>query len=44
MIVKSKGKYKVLSKKSHRNLGNYKTREEAENRIRQVEYFKNLNK
>lgn len=43
MIVKSKGKYKVISKKTHRNLGSYKTKEEAEKRLRQVEYFKSLN-
>jgi hypothetical protein len=44
MIIHSKGKYKVVSKKTHRNLGTYKTKAEAERRIKQVEYFKNLNK
>jgi hypothetical protein len=40
MIRKVKGGYKVLSSKG-RNLGGpYKTREEAEKRLRQVEFFK----
>lgn len=49
MIVKKKDGYYVLSEKMHatssglkrRNLGGpYKTREEAEKRLRQVEFFK----
>lgn len=44
MIIKSKGKYKVVSKKTHRNLGTYRTKEEVERRIKQVEYFKNMEK
>lgn len=41
MIKKVKGGYKVLSEKSGKNLGGpYKTREEAEKRLRQVEFFK----
>ena len=40
MIKKVKGGYKVLSSKG-RNLGGpYKTKEEAQKRLRQVEYFK----
>lgn len=45
MIVKKKNGYFVLSEKTKRNLGGpYKTREEAEKRLRQVEYFKHLKK
>lgn len=41
MIRKVKGGYKVVSKDGSRNLGGpYKTRTEAEKRLRQVEYFK----
>jgi|GEM_PF-505290 len=41
MIKKVKGGYKVISEKKGKNLGGpYKTREEAEKRLRQVEYFK----
>lgn len=41
MIKKVKGGFKVLSEKSGKNLGGpYKTREEAEKRLRQVEFFK----
>jgi hypothetical protein len=41
MIKKVKGGYKVLSEKTHKNLGGpYKTKGEAEKRLRQVEYFK----
>lgn len=43
MIVKRKDGYYVLSEKTKRNLGGpYKTREEAEKRLRQVEFFKHL--
>lgn len=38
-IVKVKNKYQVQSE-SGRNLGTYDTKEEAEKRLRQVEYFK----
>jgi hypothetical protein len=45
MIVKRKEGYFVLSEKSRRNLGGpYKKREDAERRLRQVEYFKHLGK
>jgi hypothetical protein len=41
MIKKVKDGYKVLSGKTDKNLGGpYKTREEAEKRLRQVEFFK----
>jgi hypothetical protein len=41
MIRKVKGGYKVLSEKTGKNLGGpYKTREEAEKRLKQVEFFK----
>lgn len=43
MIRKVKEGYRVVSKKG-RSLGTYKTREEAEKRLRQVEFFKHLNK
>ena len=38
-IVKTKNKYQVQSE-SGKNLGTYDTKEEAEKRLRQVEYFK----
>lgn len=45
MIVKKKAGYFVLSEKTKRNLGGpYKTKEEAQKRLRQVEYFKHLKK
>jgi hypothetical protein len=41
MIKKVKGGYQVVSEKSGKNLGGpYRTREEAEKRLRQVEFFK----
>jgi hypothetical protein len=41
MIRKTSGGYKVLSEKTGKNLGGpYKTRAEAEKRLRQVEFFK----
>ena len=41
MIVKREDGYYVVSEKSGKNLGGpYKTREEAEKRLRQVEFFK----
>jgi len=39
MIKKIKGKYKVLSE-SGKNMGTYKTRAEAEKRLKQIEFFK----
>ncbi len=41
MITKKKDGYCVLSEKTKKNLGGpYKTRQEAEKRLRQVEFFK----
>jgi hypothetical protein len=41
MIKKVKGGYKVLSEKTHKNLGGpYKTKAAAKKRLQQVEFFK----
>jgi len=41
MIKKVVGGYKVVSESGKKNLGGpYKTRKEAEKRLRQVEFFK----
>jgi len=41
MIIKRKNGYYVISEKAGKNLGGpYKTRIEAQKRLRQVEYFK----
>ena len=42
MIKKIKGEYVVMSEKTARVFGRYKTKEEAEKRLRQVEFFKRL--
>lgn len=42
MIKKIKGKYVVLSEKTGRRFGTYDTKEEAEKRLRQIEFFKHL--
>jgi len=43
MIRKRKNGYYVLSEKSGKNLGGpYKSKEAAQKRLRQVEYFKHL--
>jgi hypothetical protein len=44
MIVKRKDGYHVLSEKGKNMGGPYKTMEEAEKRLRQVEYFKHAKK
>ena len=44
MIIKTHGKFKVISKVSHRNLGTYKTKSQAIAREKQVNYFKHLKK
>lgn len=45
MIVKRKGGFFVISEKTRRNLGGpYSTRQQAQIRLRQVEYFKHLKK
>ena len=42
MIIKTVGGYKVVSESTRRNLGGpYKTREQAEKRLREVEFYKN---
>lgn len=42
MIKKIKGEYVVMSEKTGRVFGRYKTKEEAVRRLRQVEFFKHL--
>lgn len=42
MIKKKGNKYQVVSEKTGRNLGESDTKEGAEKRLRQVEYFKHL--
>jgi hypothetical protein len=42
MIKKIKGKYVVLSEKTKRVFGRYKTKKEAVKRLRQIEFFKHL--
>jgi len=42
MIKRIQGKYIVLSETTGRVFGRYKTKEEAEKRLRQVEFFKHL--
>lgn len=44
MIKKIKGRYVVLSETSGRSFGNYRTKAEAEKRLRQIEMFKHLKK
>lgn len=43
MIIKQGNKYRVVSEKG-KNLGEYKSKEEAEKRLREVEYFKHAKK
>ena len=40
-IVKTGDKYRLVSRSSGKNLGTYDTKAGAENRERQVQYFKN---
>lgn len=42
MIRKIKGEYVVLSESAGRVFGRYKTKEEAERRLRQTDFFKYL--
>jgi hypothetical protein len=45
MIKKTSKGYKVLSEKTHRNLGGpYNTKAEAKKRLQQVEFFKRKGK
>jgi hypothetical protein len=41
-IEKVSGGYRLVSKKSHKNLGTYPTKASAEKRERQVQYFKHM--
>ncbi len=43
-IVKRGSQFCVVSKDGKRNFGCFKTRKEAEKRLRSVEFFKNRNK
>ena len=42
MIKKIKGKYVVMSETTGRKFGAYKTKKDAEKRLRQIEFFKHL--
>lgn len=44
MIRKLLGKYAVLSEKTGRVFGRYRTRTEAQKRLRQIEFFKHRKK
>jgi hypothetical protein len=44
MIKKQGRKYVVLSEKTGRRFGSYATKAEAEQRLRQVEFFKHAGK
>jgi len=44
MIKKVKGQYVVLSEKTKRVFGRYKTKKEARKRLQQMEMFKHLKK
>jgi len=42
MIKKIKGKYVVLSESTGRVFGRYRTKKEANKRLKEVEFFKHL--
>jgi hypothetical protein len=44
VIKRINGKYVVLSQTTGRRFGTYDTRAEAENRLRQIEFFKHVRK
>lgn len=44
MIVEVKEGWKVLSKRTKRNMGIYPTKKLAEKRLKQIEIFKHINK
>lgn len=44
MIKKSGSNYKLVSKKTHKNLGTYSTKDAAKHREAQVNYFKHIKK
>lgn len=41
MIRKRKGKWVIVSKKTGKVLGTFDSKEEAEKRLREIEWFKN---
>ncbi len=44
MIKKIKGLYVVMSEKTGRSFGSYKSKAAAQKRLRQVEFFKHMKK
>lgn len=44
MIRRTKSGFKVTPKTHNKSLGTFPTKAQAENRLRQVEYFKHLGK
>ena len=42
MIIKVKNGYRVVSHTTGRNLGEYKTKKEAEKRLKQIKFFKRI--
>ncbi len=42
MIIKVKKGWKIISKTTGRRLGFFKTKKEAEKRLKQIEYFKKM--
>ncbi len=44
MILKEGDKYVIKSEDGSKTLGTYATREEAEKRLREIDYFKNRGK
>ena len=38
--IRNKKLWKVESKKTHKNMGIYKSKQKAKERLRQIEYFK----
>jgi hypothetical protein len=42
VIRRIKGRYVVLSETTGRGFGTYRTKKEAEKRLRQIEFFKHL--
>lgn len=44
MIKKVKSGYRVVSERTHRNMGTYRSKAAAKKRLRQIEYFKHKKK
>lgn len=44
MIIKIKNRYRVVSHKTKRNMGEYKNKKDAEKRLRQIKMFGKLKK